>query len=328
MTSTDPGATIELACSADTPYLPHVSAMLHSLLTHTTRRPARVWMMHGPNLEDGEGRRKLEQTVDDLGATIEFLRVPDEMMNGFPTQKFHYSCWYRTMLPELLPDVDRVLYLDCDIIVTDDLEPLWETDLGDKLFAACINPIYRPMLKPMRAMGIQDERDYMNSGVLLLDLVKLREERLSEHLREYAVEHPDNACPEQDAMSVLYRGRWFSLHPRWNMQTGTLDLPPQKLPFPDDEAREAVENPAVVHYNGPFKPWQYHCNHPMRDLYFEHLEDTPWPADRPEPPNLGYRLMRPLGVAGQYRVFLYLRPLWLAVRRAEQAVRRRLGSRA
>lgn len=309
--------TIEIACSADNGYLPHVSVMLHSLLSHTAG-PVRVWLLHGPKLDDSEGMARLEQTVESFGATLRYLPVPDELMEGFPTAKFHYSCWYRILLPDLLPDLDRIVYLDCDIVVTDDVRPLWETDLGDKLFGACVNPLYRPMHKAVRAMGVPDNRDYLNSGVLLLDLERLRYERLGEHLRDYAVEHPDNACPEQDALSVLYQGKWMPLHPRWNVQTATLDLSPRKLPLPRSEVEEAVSRPAVLHFNGPFKPWDHHCRHPLRHLYFEHREKTPWPMEPLQRSSLPYRLMRPLGVAGQYRVILYGRPIWLAIKGAGQ----------
>lgn len=305
---------IEIACSADARYLPHVSAMLHSALVHTTARPVRVWLMHGTDLPE-DGCQKVEEVVTNLGGKFELLRVPDEMMAGFPTTKFHYSCWHRILLPELLPDVDRVLYMDCDVIVTDDLEPLWNTDLGALPFAACINPLYRPMYKPVRAMGIDDHRDYLNSGVLLLDMPQLRDIRLSEKLLAYAVDHPDNPCPEQDALSITMKGRWLSLHPRWNAQTGLLDLPARKLPFPRKDVESAIEHPAVVHFNGPFKPWQIHCRHPLRHLYFTHLSATPWPVQPLTMNTWKFRMLRPLSVGMQYRMLLYVRPPLRAARR-------------
>lgn len=298
---------IEIACSADEHYLPHVSAMLHSLLTSTPTRPLRVWLLHGRALSEA-GCARVVSVVEGLGGQIEFIRVPDEHLVGFPTRKFHYSCWYRILLPELLPQLDRVLYLDCDIIVTDDLTPLWSTELGEHRFAACVNPLYRPMLKPVRALGIEQPRDYLNSGVLLLDLARLRVARLSDTLRAYAQDHPDNACPEQDALSVTQRGHWLSLHPRWNAQTALYDedLPRSMSPFPETVAREAVERPAVMHFNGPFKPWQYSCRHPKRALYFVHLRGTPWPETPLTHDALFFRLIRPLSIDAQYRAMLYL----------------------
>jgi lipopolysaccharide biosynthesis glycosyltransferase len=109
------------------------------------------------------------------------------------------------------------------------------------------------------------------------------------------------------------RGRWVKLHPRWNVQTTLYDLPTWLLPFPKEVTREAVQQPAVIHYNGPFKPWQYLSKHPMRGLYFEHLKGTPWPKQSLERAGLGYRLIRPLPISLQYKV-LEFRPFWHIVR--------------
>ena len=305
---------IEIACSADARYLPHVSAMLHSLLTHTRSRPLRVWLMHGRDLPE-DGRERVAAVTRQFGAELQFLRVPDSMIEGFPTRKFHYSCWYRILLPELLPQLERILYLDCDVIVTDDLEPLWTMDLGGKLFAACTNPLFPAMYETVReTLGIQDFRDYLNSGVLLLDLPKMRAEGIAARLHAYAKTHPDNACPEQDALSVLTHGRWLSLHPRWNMQTTLYDLKPARLPYPEPVIREALARPAVVHFNGPFKPWQLLCKHRLKHLYFDHLRQTPWPEQPVEMTGWGYRLMQPLPHSVQYRILMHVRPAWIALR--------------
>ncbi len=304
---------IEIGCSADAPYLPHVSVMLHSVLSHTPTRPLRVWLTHDTELPE-EGRQRLEAVVEGQGATIEYVTVPPALMSGFSTKKFHAACWHRILLPDLLPQVDRILYLDCDIIVTDDLTPLWETPLADKLFGAVCNPLF-PLMRnwPRQDLGLDDPLDYLNSGVLLLDLRALRGYHLGDQLRDYSLRHPDRLLPEQDALSDLMRGRWLKLHPRWNLQTTFYDLPAWLLPFPKPVVREALERPAVIHYNGPFKPWQYLCKHPLRSLYFDHLQQTPWPRQPLERSSLPYRLIKPLPVTLQYRVF-ELRKLWRRLR--------------
>lgn len=306
---------IEIACSADTPYLPHVSVMLRSLLVHTRQRPLRIWLTHGTELS-GDGCARLEAVVTELGATLEYVPVPEGMMTGFSKKKFHPACWYRILLPELLPQIDRLIYLDCDTIVTDDLLPLWETELNDKLFGAVCNPLF-PLMRnwPKQDLGIEDPLEYLNSGVLLMNLAAMRKEGLIEKLRVYSTEYPDRLLPEQDALSDLTRGRWVRLHPRWNMQTTLYDLPAFLLPYPKKVVQEALAKPAIIHYNGPFKPWQYLCKHPLRDLYFQHLEGTPWPKQPLVKASLVFRLIRPLPLSLQYAIF-GLRPIWRAIRSA------------
>lgn len=296
--------TIEIACSADEPYLPHVSAMLHSLLSHTHRRPLHVWLVHGAELSD-EGRARVSDVVTVLGATLDFLYIPERALAGFSLKKFHPASWYRILLPDFLPQVDRVLYLDADIIVADDVLPLWETDLGDKLFAAVANPLH-PFIPdwPRTELGLADPLDYLSSGVLLMDLKRMRAEGLIEQLREYSAAHPDNRLPEQDALSYVARGRWLRLHPRWNLQGIFYDYPPSRMPYPEPQVRDALERPAMIHFCGWFKPWQYAGDHPRRELYFEHLRRTSWPERPLDNSGLAYRLIRPMPLFLQYHLLL------------------------
>ena len=302
----------ELACSSDAGFLPHVSAMLHSVLTHTAP-PVRVWLMHAQELP-AEGRDRLRAVVEGGGARLEFLPIPRGLLRGFPTERFHEAAWYKVLLPELLPRLERVLYIDADTIVTDTLWPLWGTDLQGRLYGAVTNPLYPYMRNwPKQDLGLDDPRDYINTGVLLLDLERWRAENTIGALREYAAAHPLNSCPEQDAMSALIPRRRVHLHPRWNAQSTVFELPPQRLPFTPQEVAEARARPAVIHYIGPFKPWHYLCKHPLRGLYFEHLRRTPWPLRPLEGRTPFNRLLKPLPLRAQRRLILLRQGLgdWL-----------------
>lgn len=314
-------STMHIACSADAPYLPHASATLHSLLSHTRDRPTHIWLVHGAELPD-DGRALLTRVTAAFGVGLDFVAIPKRMIAGFSLKMFHPASWYRILLPELLPQLDRVLYLDSDVIVTDDPAPLWDTDLGGKLFGAVPNPLYWFMPNwPRRDLGLADPLDYLNSGVLLLDSAKMRADNVIELLREYSAAHPDNRLPEQDALSELMRGRWLRLHPRWNLQSIFYEYPPKRLPFPESVVREALARPGMIHFNGWFKPWQFASRHPRGGLYFEHLRHTPWPERPLDNAGFAYRLIRPLPLFMQYHALLR-QPAWRA---CHAAVRSRLG---
>lgn len=291
---------IELACATDDAYAPHCGTMLHSALARRAHAGTRVHVLHADL--SGENRERLEQVVERAGSTLNWLRIDATALAGFPSQQFHIACWYRVLLPQLLPGVPRVLYVDSDTIVLDDLAALWDQPLDGRLFGAVVNPLYPFMPDRARLLGLGGPADYLNSGVLLLDLDRMRAAGITDRLRAYAGEHPSNAYPEQDALSVVCRGQWLALHPRWNVQTTLYDLSAARLPMPQREVAEALSKPAIVHFIGPLKPWHFLCRHPLRTEYENHRRQTPWPEFEPEGRTLVNRLLRPFDLGTQLRL--------------------------
>jgi len=288
-----------VVCAANERFLAPVSAMLHSLLASVGDEAIDVVLLHDEPLSD-EGRSRVEKTVAGGAGALRFVELPGSALDEYPSPRFARTIWARALLPDVLPDAGRALYLDADTIVVDSLGDLWQTELGDAPFAAVANPIYSFMDdRPRRALGINDPLRYINSGVLLMNLETLRQEKFGRRLFEYARGHPHNDYPDQDALSVVYGERHLALHPRWNAQTTLWDLSTDELPFTPAEIREARTRPAIVHFVGPFKPWHYLCTHPYRDRYFEHLAATPW-----EPPPIEGRTV-------VNSVLRHMSPVWI-----------------
>jgi lipopolysaccharide biosynthesis glycosyltransferase len=303
---------IELACTTDGGYAPHTGTMLHSVFAANPGTRFRVHVLCRTLAEPD--RRGLREVAQRFGAQLDFLLVTPALSAPFPDRHFHPSCWFRVLLPELLPTIERVLYLDSDLIVRDKLAELWETDVSAHLFAGVVNPFY-PFFPDYHVthLGLQPGSPYYNSGVLLMNLARMRAVDFGGRIRAYAAEHPDNLYPEQDALNALYQHEARPLHPRWNAQSTIFELADAELPFTPQQVAEARAHPAVVHFIGPYKPWTYVCTHPLRHLYLEHRRHTPWPPG-PLPDrtfrNFWFRL---LPVQQRYR--------W---NRFEAALRRRL----
>lgn len=288
---------IELACIADGVYVRHTAALLHSALACSPPENFSVHLLHTAAISvEDEGR--LRQVTDKFAARLQLLHIQPATVADLPEGYFPRSVWLRILLPELLPQLDKILYLDSDMIVRDGLQPLWETDVSGHLLAAVTNPFY-PFMPPYprQSLGIARPEDYFNSGVLLMNLALMRSENTVVRLREYARSRPGNSYPDQDALNVVCRGRWLPLHPRWNVQSTLYELKARELPMHPDQLREARSRPAVIHYIGPFKPWQYLCRHPLQGLYFEHARETPWGEPPLEGRSLGNFFLRQLPLA-------------------------------
>jgi lipopolysaccharide biosynthesis glycosyltransferase len=276
-------ATLELACAADRAYVPHTAAMLHSVLEHRGALDVRVHFLHGPVLPR-RTKRRLARMVERLGGAIDFLEIPDQRVEGLPTFfGITRTMWYRIYLPELLPDVARVLYLDGDILAMDSLEPLWAVELGDHLVAAVTNVFLQDPVARSRpaALGLPGIEAYFNSGVLLLSLEEMRRDGTTAKVRAYAVSH-ELLFPDQDALNAVMGDRRLRLHPRWNAMNSILQFPWAHEVLDPEQIEEARRRPGLRHFEGGTvnKPWHRDCDQAMREVYFRHRAQTPWPRVR------------------------------------------------
>jgi len=272
--------TLHLACSCDPEgnYAPHSAAMIRSALVNA--EAVQVDYLTGPGFP-AESRDLIAAMVEENGGTITFHEIEDERVAGLPTMEHApESLWYRVFLPELLPSLDRVLYLDLDVIVLDALEPLWHTELGEHYVAAVTNVFMEGHERRGAMLGLESDEVYFNSGVLLMNLEAWRQDRCTVAILEYAREHADRlGWADQDALNVLLGHRRLPLHPRWNCMNSVVEFPAAVDVFGREAVEEARRRPAIRHFEGPSvnKPWHHLCDRSMREVYLEHRRHTPWP---------------------------------------------------
>lgn len=297
--------TVELVCAADERFLPHAAVLMLSVI-EKTRAPVRVHFLHHDGLS-GDMLDSLKKMLDASGTQLRTYGISDQLVREKIGESRPYSYWYRLLFPELAPDLDRALYLDCDVIVVDDLMPLWQMEISGYLWGAVCNPLYPSMDHwPLTELALPSLADYVNSGVLLMNLARMREERIVEKIRGYVSEHAKIRCPDQDTINALFYRQCLMLHPRWNLQTTFYELSPRQIPVPADQIREALASPAVLHFISISKPWHYLSRHPLRHLYAQYRAKTPWPNYELEGQEFIYKLIRPLPATLQYRVFDWL----------------------
>ena len=319
--------TVHVASQADTTMLADVAVMLRSLLLANPRERVEIHFMHAPT-QPGAEIEALGLLATGLGAAWSPVVIEPELLEGFPFVA-HYggrAACYRLLLPRLLPSLGRVLYLDADVMAVDAVGPLWELDLEGCAVAAVTNPLLPDMVDRVTGeLGLSRAEDYFNSGVLLLDLERLRATGLAAELERFARQPPvPIPWPDQDTLNaVLWRHR-KELHPRWNALTGMFRLPARLMPWPEEEVAAARAHPALLHFEGPHKPRHPRFAHPHRDQWFAHLGATPW-AVPPTSPTTWDRIVRVLPLRWQWRLARGLpRPAALSTRRPVGRLARRL----
>ena len=275
---------IEVACAVEGDYVPHSAAMLASVLANSGASRVRVHYLHGPDFAV-EDSAAIAQMVVEMGGEAAFLKVDDERCSGLPIEGFTgKATWYRTMLPDLLPDIARVLCLDADLLVMDSLEPLWTLDLEGSLLAAVTNVLAPQYMDRPAELGISPHA-YFNAGVMLLDLDSMRANGSARKVNRYGVDHAaELALRDQDAMNFVLAGRRKALSPRWNTMNAIRVYPWSAYVFTASEIADAIARPAIRHFEGPGsnKPWHTDCEPRWQAAYLQHRRRTPWPDFTPE----------------------------------------------
>jgi lipopolysaccharide biosynthesis glycosyltransferase len=175
----------------------------------------------------------------------------------------------RLFMDGLLPaDIDRLLYVDADVLVDAPIDPLWSLDLGGKLLGAVDDYLMAFPEKANRRekqLGLSHGPDYFNAGVLLFDWQGCLAENVLAETRDLLSDTSRTFdANDQDVLNIVFQGRWLPLEHRWNVQTGL-------SPF--------VEQPTILHFTGRRKPWQTRRNWAHRafvQFYQDVLTRTPW----------------------------------------------------
>jgi lipopolysaccharide biosynthesis glycosyltransferase len=231
-------------------------------------------------------RALLRDTVARYGATLRVHDLDERPLAELPSKGAAAGgriSWVRVVLPDALPDVERVIYLDADILVVDSLQRLWDEPLAGAGVAAVGNVTEAGMHPHLASLGLEDPAEYFNAGVLLIDLDRWRSEGTAEALRQVARDRSSLPWYDQDALNVVFAGRWKRLHPRWNTMNSFWTWPSLAEDLLGEaEATAARQDPGILHFEGPSlsKPWHYLCSHPRVADYRAVLADTPW-AGRP-----------------------------------------------
>lgn len=244
----------------DGSYTEHAGVVLASIFSNT-QQMINVHIVHDDSLSE-ENKSKLTQLVDVFHHNIFFyhVTVPGDMQEvAAGVHKIDYwtmASMYRLLLPTFI-QADRVIYLDCDILVNMDINELWNIDLGDRYLGAVLDQ-GQNLLEYFISLGLSAEL-YFNSGVILFQLDNIRNKQnwygeMLNFLRNY----PIMTMPDQDVLNAVFSSNYLQMDQRFNtFAHNELDL--------DNK---------IVHFAGDSKWWD--IDSPHAPLYNNYLSMTPW----------------------------------------------------
>jgi lipopolysaccharide biosynthesis glycosyltransferase len=179
---------------------------------------------------------------------IEYLNVDESQLSGCRKDGYHIpiQTFYRYLIADLKPDLEKIIYLDVDIEVTGTLKDLWNTDLLDDYLGAAIDLIMNKDFSHKSNIGMLKEENYFNAGILLLNLSEFRKNNLKDRLIDLSVSNQSLfLLGDQDALNVMCRNKFKIIDRRYNFRA-TL------LPGYYDSL-DGIETSIIRHFIGPDK---------------------------------------------------------------------------
>jgi lipopolysaccharide biosynthesis glycosyltransferase len=238
-----------------------------------------VLVLHGGVSEQTQDQ--IANSLPKTGHALRWIMVDDTQLGGLPANHLSVAAYYRLMIPELVPEAERVLYVDSDVLFRKSPAPLWGIGLGSNLIAAVRSVNYPSIctwgaMDHWRELGLSPRASYFNSGLMMIDVSGWNRESVGPRVVDFAGSKFTNGANfDQQALNAILAERWLELAPSWNLQSPLLDDRKGVHLLYDDAALDAARHdPAVVHFSDRPKPWHRDCTHPLRDDWRRVANDT------------------------------------------------------
>lgn len=259
------------------------------LENNKTSEPVHIFIADDGIKEDT--KLKLMEMISGYNADVQFIELPDpsELLDFPFKDRYQIGHSYpRMCIARLLPEeLDRVLILDSDTLVLDDLSELWNMDLKDNILAGVVDCMNLKAYR--RQFMLEPGQIYCNAGMFLVDLKKWREQKVEEEIISTIKEHNGNVFFfEQTLMNFCCRGKILKLPPEYNAYTlfyafeydNLITWRKPTVFYSKEEAQKAVEHPKIIHFTRNFymksHPWKEGSNHPFSEIYRKYMAMTPW----------------------------------------------------
>ena len=275
---------INIVLASDNHYAILIAALIKSIeVNHKTEEGIDFYIID--DRISTSSKEKIQASVKSKDISIHWLNIdqviPPDIKFPIDNTAFPLTAYFRVFAPYAIPQhLDRVIYLDVDMVVQEDISTLWHTDIGDHVFAA-VQDLQKVVscswggIPNYKELGMDPDTKYFNSGLLLINTKAWREANITN--RVFTCLHENLQFinyADQYGLNVALVNQWYELDPRWNWF-----------------ATFKHESPYIIHYLD-IKPIfkSYKSEPAFRTIFFHYLDQTPWKNYKPISGN--HRLVR------------------------------------
>ncbi len=276
---------MHILCSTDQNYIMPTGVMMKSVSINNKDEVIRFHIIIDDSVSEQQ-KAQLEKVVEANNKhSVIFYIFDSSLLNTFPhigEVKREYMTkvtYYRLLVDKILPkEIDKIIYLDSDIIVDKSLAPLWQLDLSDKAIA-CVTDMSEK-LHDYGRLGYDSNLGYFNAGVLVMNLSYWRKHHITEQFLDIIYNYPERIrLHDQDILNIVFSQSKINLPFGYNLQNGFL-YKPEYLEIDREkysrDLEQAFKDYIIIHYTDVIKPWHLECCHPLKKKWIEYRNLTIW----------------------------------------------------
>ena len=260
--------TIHIALTFDDNYTEHSVVLMTSILANKKVDEN----IHFHLLDSGFSDFAKAKITEVKNCVIEFHKVDIEIFKNYKKADYYpVSMLFTMILPDII-DTDRLIYLDSDMIVNTSLNELWNIDFEGNYIAGVEDANGK---KYAKRFGLKKGSRFFNTGTMLLNCAKWREDDISKRAVEISMANTGTRFGyDQTVLNQLFEDKVKFVDLKWNLQYCPINV---WATYEDrEEYKRAIENPRIVHYVGDYKPWKQGlgCFNPRQENYLKYHKMT------------------------------------------------------
>jgi lipopolysaccharide biosynthesis glycosyltransferase len=269
-------AKIHIMYACDTTYAKYASVSVLSL-AENTEKPVHVHVcLYDTCDKTLRGFETLENKYSHL--TLDVQEVSDDLsLFENPNTHLNKYAYARLLAISNYSASEKLLYLDVDTVVENDVSQLFDLDLKGYPLGGVEEAEKEKNHKV--AIGMEEQSKYYNTGVLLVDIPSWKKENVLNKAKHAYKHIPDRKrqsqefYADQDLLNVIFEGRWRDLPARWNPRAFDNRAGGQILTRGELKEKQGL---SLIHFNGKEKPWQYICRHPLKQVFWTYAKKSPF----------------------------------------------------
>ncbi|KRK79019.1 glycosyltransferase [Companilactobacillus nodensis DSM 19682 = JCM 14932 = NBRC 107160] len=249
---------------------------LHSIQVNTPNVPLDIYVIQKSKLKQTE---KITTFCDKTDIEYHPVMIGDEFKDAPTTDRYPATIYYRLLAHKYLPkDLDRILYLDVDILVINNLLPLYELDFDGNMYAAASHAALAndvtDSINKLR-LGNYEAESYYNSGVMLMNLPMIREQVHAEDIFNYIKANQLTLfLPDQDVLNGLYGHQFKKIPDEIYNYDARMSTIYQALGGGLWNLDWVIDHTVVLHFCGRDKPWRSEYRGRYSGLYKHYAHNT------------------------------------------------------